>query len=347
MLARVCGVLGVLLLIVIGADLIWGGGHPSLSAVLLFWALMPTLTALLSRALLGVDFPPLPIALLGLIEYPLFLFGLAAVLRRARFRSARIAAFGFAVFVAYLGAQVATRVMLSLDAVNLRLVAHANPGVASAAADRLRASGDATAVPALQQRLLEQHERQGWVDQSLLDTLTSLGGARAWQQLLETGQLGVGGRDARTWRAIIQNVREMSGNPYYASARGGIKSDHLGEQDVAQLFDALALRLAERSSASPDSETSLTLLYVMKSRPDLCAKYFAAVPNGLRDNTPQQATYDLAGNLALIKAGPSADGKYDYQAMIVKDERARLAGDRNALAAEWIAWATSTTPLCR
>ena len=31
---------------------------------------------LISVALLGVDFPPLSIALLGLIEYPLFFFGL-------------------------------------------------------------------------------------------------------------------------------------------------------------------------------------------------------------------------------------------------------------------------------
>ena len=345
MLARVCGVLGVLLLIVIGADLIWGGGHPSLSAVLLFWALMPTLTTLLSRALLGVDFPPLPLALLGLIEYPVFFFGLVAVLRRARLDS-RTAAFGTAVFVAYLGVQLAARVMLNLDPVNLRLVAHANPGVASAAADRLRSTGNAAAVPALQQRLIEQHERQGWVDNSLLDTLTALGGAREWQHLLESGRLGVAGPDARTWRAIVQNVREMSGNPYYASARGGIKSEYLGEQDVARFLDALALELAERERATPDGEASLTLLYVMKGRPDLCAKYFVVVPNGLRDAAPQ-AAFDLAGNLALIKAGPAADGKYDYQAMIVKDERARLAGDRNALADEWIAWAKSSTPLCR
>lgn len=343
---RVGGVLGVVLLVVIAADMIWGGGHPSLSAVLLFWILAPTLTALLSRALLGIDFPPLPIALLGLIEYPLFFFGLMSILRRAGIRSARIATFGVAILVAYLGAQLAARVALNLDPVNLRLLAHDNPGVASAAADRLRASGSAAAIPAMQQRLLEQHERQGWVDNSLLDTLTALGGAREWQRLLESGRLGVAGRDAQTWRAVIQNVREMSGNPYYASSRGGIKSDSLGEQDVAQLFNALALKLAERASTTPDSDTSLTLVYVMKGRPDLCAKYFAAVPNGLRDRT-SQATYDLAGTLALIKAGPSADGKYDYQATLAKDERARLAGDRNALADEWIQWANSTTPLCR
>lgn len=343
---RVGGVLGVVLLVVIAADMMWGGGHPTLSAVLLFWALTPTLTAFLSRALLGVDFPPLAVALLGLIEYPLVVFGLVSALNRARFRSARIATFGVVLLVAYLGAQVAARVVLNLQSVNLQLVAHANAAVASAAVDRLRSSGDAAAIPALQQRLIEEHERQGWVDNNLLDTLTALGGARGWQNLLESGRLGVAGPDARTWRAIVQNVREMSENPYYADARGGVKSDHLGEGDVAQLFESLALKLAQRSSTESDSEAALTLLYVMKGRPELCAKHFAVVPNGLRDRTPQ-AALDLAGTLALIKAGPSADGLYDYQATLVKNEKARLATDRDAFADEWIAWAKSTTPLCR
>ena len=256
-----------------------------------------------------------------------------------------MATFGVAVLVAYVGAHVAARVALSLDAVNLRLLAHANPGVARAAADRLLASGNAAAIPAMQQRLLEQHERQGWVDNSLLDALTALGGAKEWQDLLESGRLGVAGRDARTWRSIVQNVREMSSNPYYASSRGRITTRHLGEQDVAQLWDALALKLAERSRTTPDAEASVTLLYVMKGRPDLCAKYFADVPSGLREDA-SQAVYDLAVNLALVKAGPSADGKYDYQEALVKDETARLTGDRNARADEWIAWAKSTTPLC-
>jgi hypothetical protein len=35
-----------------------GSGHPSLSAILLFWASYPTLTGYLSRALAGYEFPP-------------------------------------------------------------------------------------------------------------------------------------------------------------------------------------------------------------------------------------------------------------------------------------------------
>ena len=345
-LTRICGVLGILALIVIGADLMWGSGHPTLSAVLLVVAVAPTLTFLLSRALMGVDFPPVPIALFALIEYPLFFFGLIAVLRRARFRSAHVARFGVAVLVAYLGAHVAARVALRLDAVNLRLLADANPGVASAAADRLAASGSAAAIPAMQQRLIEQHARQGWVDNNLLDALTALGGAKGWQDLLESGRLGVAGRDANTWRSIVQTVREMSSNPYYATAYGRITTRHLGEQDVAQLFAALALKLAEQARTRFDAEASLTLLQVMKGRPDLCARYFADVPNGLRGRD-SQAVYDLAGALALSKAGPSSDGNYDFQTTAVKNEQARLTGDRHALAGEWIAWAKSTTPVCR
>ena len=345
-LVRVCGVLGILaFIVIIGADLIWGSGHPTLSGVLLVVAVAPTLTFLLSRALMGVDFPLVPIALLALIEYPLFVFGLMAVLRHARFRSASVARFGVAVLVAYLGAHVAARVALSLDAVNLRLLADADPGVAGAAADRLAASGSAAAIPAMQERLIEQHQRQGWVDNSLLDALTALGGAKGWHDLLASGRLGVAGRDARTWRSIVANVREMSSNPSYTNSQGRITTRHLGEQDVAHLFDALALGLAKQSRTTFDTEASLTLLQVMKARPDLCAKYFADVPNGLRGRD-SQAVYDLAGALALVKVGPSFDGTYEFQTTAVKNEHARLTGDRHALADEWIAWAKSTTPVC-
>jgi hypothetical protein len=61
-LRRVGDILGILALLVIGADLMWGTGHPTLSGVLLVLAVVPTLTFLLSRALMGVDFPPIPIA---------------------------------------------------------------------------------------------------------------------------------------------------------------------------------------------------------------------------------------------------------------------------------------------
>ena len=83
----------------------------------------------------------------------------------------------------------------------------------------------------------------------------------------------------------------------------------------------------------------------MKERPDLCRKYFEFVPIGLRDATPQAAV-DLVRSLALMKAGPSADFKYDYQAMITNNEMSRFAQERDAVAEEWIAWAKSNTP-CR
>jgi len=47
-----------------------------------------------------------------------------------------------------------------------------------------------------------------------------------------------------------------------------------------------------------------------------------------------------------MKAGPSADFKYDYQAMITNSEMSRFAQERDAVAEEWIAWAKSNTP-CR
>jgi hypothetical protein len=162
----------------------------------------------------------------------------------------------------------------------------------------------------MRQRLIEQHTSQGWVDNSLLDALTALGGAKG------------------------------------ANSRGPITTHHLGDQDVAQLFDALALALADRSRTTPDGEASLALLEVMKGRPDLCAKYFAGVPNSLRERS-SQAVSDLAGALALAKVGPSYDGSYDKQNTAVQNERARLAGDRDALADEWIAWAKSTSSHCR
>ena len=116
-------------------------------------------------------------------------------------------------------------------------------------------------------------------------------------------------------------------NPLFAEARGGVRSPDFRDEDIARFFDSLALELAERLQAAPDSEASLTLLSVMKERPDLCRKYFEFVPIGLHDATPQAAV-DVVRSLALMKAGPSADGKYDYQAMIVKDEMSRFSGTR-------------------
>ena len=57
-------------LLVLAADT-WSGGHPPLGAVLVQWAIYPTLTGYLSRAFLGSDyFPSFFIMLLGLMEYP-------------------------------------------------------------------------------------------------------------------------------------------------------------------------------------------------------------------------------------------------------------------------------------
>jgi hypothetical protein len=130
-----------------------------------------------------------------------------------------------------------------------------------------------------------------------------------------------------------------------AAARGGVKSPDFREEDIARLFDSLARALAERLRTAPDSEASLNLLTVMKERPDLCRTYFEFVPIGLRDAKPQAAV-DLVRSLALMKAGPSADFKYDYQAMITNNEMSRFARERDAVAEEWIAWAKSNTP-CR
>ena len=120
---------------------------------------------------------------------------------------------GIVVLLCYVSAQLAAHVLLNLHTVNVQLLSHANPAVSEAAVGRIRDVGDSASVPALQQRFLEEVERQGFASTTLLDTLTQLGGAKGWQDLLESGRLGVAGRDARAWRGIISNVREWT-NPY-------------------------------------------------------------------------------------------------------------------------------------
>jgi hypothetical protein len=337
------GLPAALLLVVFAVDSISVGGHPSLSALLLFWGLYPTLTLFLSRALLGSEFPSPLLMLLGFLEYALVGVGLASLLAKSQRRVAG-ARTAVLVLLIYISAQFTAHFLLSLQSVNLRVMADAKPAVSMAAVDRIRESGDATAVPALQQKLVKDFERQGNIEAGLLDTLTVLGGARGWQDLLGSGRLGVIGPAARAWRFIVENVRAMA-NPLFAEARGGVKSPDFRAEDTARLFDSLALELVERLQAAPDSEASLTLLSVMKERPDLCRKYFEFVPIGLRDATPQAAV-DLVRSLALMKAGPSADFKYDDQAMITNNEMSRFARDRDAVAEEWITWAKSNTP-CR
>ncbi len=337
------GLPAALLLAVFAVDSISGGGHPSLSALLLFWGLYPTLTLFLSRALLGSEFPSKLLMLLGFLEYPLVGVGLASLIVKSQRRVAGARTAVVVLFI-YISAQFTAHLLLNLQSVNLRLMADANPAVSMAAVDRIRESGDAAAVPALQQKLVEDVERDGSLDAGMLDALTVLGGARGWHDLLDSGRLGMIGAAARAWRFIAENVRAMA-NPLFAEARGGVKSPDFRDEDIARLFDSLARALAERLQTAPDSEASLTLLSVMKERPDLCRKYFEFVPIGLRDAKPQAAV-DLVRSLALMKAGPSADFKYDYQAMITKNEMSRFAQQRDAVAEEWIAWAKSNTP-CR
>jgi hypothetical protein len=213
------GVPAALLLIVFLVDLISGGGHPPLSAALVYWALYPTLTGYLSRALLGSDFPSAFLVLFGLMEYPL---------------------------VGFLGRCATRRPFPAQSAIGESApVANANPAVADAAVDRIRESGDPAALPRLQQKLVDDFSQRGRLEANLLDALTVVGGAKGWQDLLESERLGVAGREAWAWRFIINNVREMT-NPPYAASRGGDKSPYLGEGDIARLSDALALDLAER-----------------------------------------------------------------------------------------------------
>jgi hypothetical protein len=281
--------------------------------------------------------------LLAFLEYPLVGVGIGSLVARST-RWTGHARIGVISFLCYVAAQVAAHVVLNLQAVNLQLVSHGNPVVAEAAVDRIRTSGDSGALPALQQKFLDDVDRHGHAGVTLLDTLTQLGGARGWQDLLQSGRLGVAGQDARTWRFIIDNVREMR-NPPYAAARGGVKSPYLRDEDVSELFDALALKLAERLNAAADSEASLTLLSVMRGRPNLCSKYFEVVPNGVRD-TLSQATYELVGNLAAIKSGLPPDSRYSYQTLLSKEEVIRFGREQAVVADEWAAWARSDAAPC-
>jgi hypothetical protein len=155
------GLPAALLLVVFAVDSISGGGHPSLSALLLFWGLYPTLTLFLSRALLGSEFPTPLLMLLGFLEYPLVGVGLASLLAKSQRWVARTAV---AALLIYISAQFTAHLLLSLQSVNLRLMADANPAASMAAVGRIRESGDAAAVPALHQKLVEDFERQGNIE---------------------------------------------------------------------------------------------------------------------------------------------------------------------------------------
>ena len=333
-----------LALVALAADMAWGGGHPPLGAMLVLFAIYPTLTRYLSRVFLGSDYPSYVLIFLALMEYPLVGFGLGSIFSRSRAWADHRARVGIVVLLGYISAQLAAHVLLNLHVVNVQLLSHANPAVSEAAVDRIRNSGDIASLAALQQKAIEEIARQGFAGSTLLDALTQLGGAKGWQDLLESGRLGVAGRDARGWRGIIQNVREMT-NPYYADSRGGVTSPYWRDQDITGLFDALALKLAEHLKGTADSEASLTLLTLMKNRPDLCAKYFEIVPNGLRDKA-SQATLQLAGNLAAIKTGRPPDNAYSYQEFLSREEIAQIGREQTVVADAWSAWAKSDAAPC-
>ena len=143
----VLGLLAALLLAVFVVESFWGGGHPSLSGMLLVWGLYSTLTLYLARALLGVEFPPPDLMVVGFLEYALVGFGLASLVARLRGKVVARGRTAIVAFLIYMGAQVAAHVLLNLQSVNVRLMADTNPAVSIAAVNRIRESGDTAAVP--------------------------------------------------------------------------------------------------------------------------------------------------------------------------------------------------------
>ena len=109
---------------------------------------------------MGSEFPSPPLMLLGFVEYALVGVGLASLIGKSRGRAAG-SRIGVLALLVYIGAQVAAHLLLNLQPVNVRLLAHASREVSNAAVDRIRESGDADAVPALRQKLVEDFEREG------------------------------------------------------------------------------------------------------------------------------------------------------------------------------------------
>jgi hypothetical protein len=323
-----------------------GGGHPPLGGVLFAGATIPTLSAYLSRALEGTDFPSPPVIVLGFLEYPLVGYGIGSLVARVLSSSGHLR--GILLLVAYIAANLGAHVVLNQQAVNLRLLADPNRGVSNAAVARLAAAGDSGAVPALQDRFMQAFEDYGNADEFLIVTLTQLGGAKGWQDLLESGRLGVRENEARMWQRIIRFVRHMA-DPEYAAMRGGVKTAYLGHEDIARLSNALAIRLAEVLRVTPDSDASLTLIAVMHGQRDLCAKYFVLVPNGLRDQTNRdQTTVELARVLSAIKQGGQSPDTTDvFLGSLAKEDIIRLEQEPAAVADEWASWAASEAAPCR
>jgi hypothetical protein len=279
------------------------------------------------------------------LEYPLVGYGVGSLVARVRSSSGGL--LGILLLVAYVAAHFGAHLVLNQQGVNVRLLANPNPGVSRAAVARLAASGDFGAVSALQDLFMQEFERYGNADEALIQTLTQLGGARGWQDLLESGRLGVRGNEARMWRSIIRNVRDMA-DPEYAVMHGADKTAYLGDEDIARLSAALAGRLAEAVRATPDSDASLTLIAVMNGQRDLCAKYFGLVPNGLRDQTNRDRTHvELARVLAAIKQGQSPDTTGVFLGALAQEDLTRLEQEPAVVADEWASWAASEAAPCR
>ena len=322
-----------------------GGGHPSLGGMLGVWAAFPTLSAYLSRTLGGTDFPPPFFIVLGSLEYTLIGYGIGSLI--ARLKGAGGSALGIVALVGYVAAQVGAHAVLNQQSVNLRLLADPNRAVSRAAVARIAASGDSSAVPALHDRFVQAFEDYGNADEALIVALTKVGGAKGWQDLLESGRFGVRGNEAHMWHRVIRHVRSMA-DPEYAAQQGGVRTTYLRGEDIARLSDALASRLAERVRATPDADASLALIGVMYGRRDLCAKYFAVVPNGLRDQRNRdQRNLELARVLAAIKGGQSPDAADAFIGSLSEEDVARLAAEPAAVADEWVAWAASDAAPCR
>ncbi len=116
------------LLLAFAADLIGGGGHPPLSALILSWALYADVYGLLSRSLLGPLFSIACLRASWPDRIPWWV-SLASMSALSRVRITRgITKFGVIALLVYVGAQLAAHVLLNLESVNLRLLSPCEPG---------------------------------------------------------------------------------------------------------------------------------------------------------------------------------------------------------------------------
>ena len=140
--------LAALLIAVYTFESIAGGGHPSQRSAPLLGLVSNTD----GISLAGAIGPRLP-ADAPVVHWPA---GIPAGRYRTGFTDRQIPGRGgpraaIVALLIYASAQVAAHFVLNLQSVNLRLIRHENPAVSIAAVHRIRESGNAAAVPALQQ----------------------------------------------------------------------------------------------------------------------------------------------------------------------------------------------------